>query len=178
MIEVWRQLSNTAGSELHSVFIQPLMDSTEAAEPSQQYWRAARVEGWKREQQIDGYGTSHLLEVQQSQGSLLNLVEEEHLSGLRDHPANLLLFSETTNGASWVGFREHLSHMGFWHPLFLLKIEKKSSFFPLYCQLAPSASFFLCPSLHLLSLSISSFFCLWIMSLFVIQLACWVRLHK
>lgn len=42
--------------------------------------------------------TSHLLEVQQSQGSLLNLVEEEHVLGLGDHPANLLLhFSDKTN---------------------------------------------------------------------------------
>lgn len=44
--------------------------------------------------------TFHLPEAEQSQGSLLNLAEGEHLSGLRDHPAPSSSFHAEQTGLS------------------------------------------------------------------------------
>lgn len=97
----------------HPLFIQTLMDfhwSSCSQPTTRQPVRAGEWEGSFREMD----GTSHLLGVQQSQGDLLNLVEEERLSDLMDHLTDLPFLSKGTNGAC-EGFRERLSHWEFWH---------------------------------------------------------------
>lgn len=93
--------SGPAGSELPSVLIVSLVDSHRGCRA--QLTLTGSKTGTKaadrqRERKMDG--TFHLPEVEQSQGSLLNLAEEEHLSGLRDHPAPSSSFQAEQTGLS------------------------------------------------------------------------------
>lgn len=89
--------------------------------------------------------TSHLLEVQQSQGSLLNLVEEEHVLGLADHRANLLLHcsDKTNRGRRRTGV---LFKKRFGQKCFLYSIKEPNTPPPLLLLLPPHTQLFLLPT--------------------------------
>lgn len=149
--------------EQHSVFIQALMDFHWGSWARPTSWQAARQ---RRELWTDRW---HFTSAGGSTESRVSPKSSWGGTSFRPQGPPPPLFRRNKRGRKGEGFSEHLSR----RVLATAFSYGKQKVVFLFGQLAPTAPLFLCPSL-----SQPLFSPLWIMSLFVIQLACWDRLHK
>lgn len=178
MGEVWRRLSNTAGSELHSVFIQTLMDFNWGS-----WAQPTTLTGSKSGKMEKRAAARWIWHFTSAGGSTKSRVSPKSSWGgtsfrLQGPPCKPPpLFRNKKRGQAGLGL-ENICHIRNFGNCFSYCKKRESHVFSPSLLPTGTKCILLFMSISPSSLSKHLFFSLCIMSLFVIQLACWVRLHK